>query len=401
MDKLKNEEGYALITVLLIIVIFMVIFVSFMGQAFSSTKQNQVVEKTSHSVALAEMGVSYYKVEVQRVFESKQQSVNDQVINILKTDPQKDYKTEATRLMKDALQQDLGQTKPAVTIDGYPNATFTMKNFLATVISGTNKVRTTFDIVGTENGKNTTLNAEMEIDLKDINLEGGSITPEYNAVPKPENVSSTCTNPTTFSNISCPNGILINQDMTYSENYNGYVGTIYSTADLALNGNGNKSNLILHADSVSLKGNLNSLTNLTLETEHDASFGGQLRVDSSHIYIGGNMVTDDHVTLATSSSLFARGNATIGKSLTIDSTSKMCVNGNFKADDLTINTSGKLFVKGTVTVTKGIPSGTQIIKVTDPTDTYVRQQCGNTFDEYNSIDWKTTTGTVVNNVDYK
>ena len=66
--KKKNEQGYALVSVLLIVTVFTIIFLSFMGQAFSSVKQNQMAEKTTRSVAAAEMGISYYQVTIQKLF---------------------------------------------------------------------------------------------------------------------------------------------------------------------------------------------------------------------------------------------------------------------------------------------------------------------------------------------
>jgi Tfp pilus assembly protein PilX/cytoskeletal protein CcmA (bactofilin family) len=407
MFNKKSEEGYTLVLVLLIITVFSIIFLSFMGQAISGTKQNKIVEKSSQSVALAEMGISYYEVEFQRIFEVKQVDVNNQVINILKADSTKDYKAEATNAMKTALDQAMsnGLIKTTVQVEGYPNSTFSIKNFNSTADPTNRKISLKFDVEGSENGKTTTLNADMVIDLALINLAGGSINPEYNQVEKPTNVSTQCINPSTFTDISCPNGVIIDKSMTYTEQYNGYVGTIYSTGDLVLSGNGNKSKLTLHADSVSLNGNLNSIVDITLESEKNANFGGQLRVENSDLYIGGNMTTDDHVTLALSSRIWTRGNASIGKSLTIDPTSTMCVKGDLSAQQLDIQVNGtqkgRLIIKGSVNVDPSKISGNPPIIVTNSTDKdFLTQNCGNTFDDYNSIDWSKSNGAVIGDVTY-
>ena len=54
--KIKNEQGFTLVTVLLVIIIFMIVGVSAISQSFNTVKQNQLLEKKSQSTAIAEMG---------------------------------------------------------------------------------------------------------------------------------------------------------------------------------------------------------------------------------------------------------------------------------------------------------------------------------------------------------
>ena len=75
MNNIKNEQGFALVSVLMILTILMVVSLSFMGQAANSIKQNQIVEDSSHSVAVAEMGVSYYEVAIQNIYEIKKEEI--------------------------------------------------------------------------------------------------------------------------------------------------------------------------------------------------------------------------------------------------------------------------------------------------------------------------------------
>ena len=152
MKSVQNEKGYALVTVLLIITIFMVIFLSFMGQAFSSVKQNQVVEKKSLSVAAAEMGVSYYQVEIQRIFESKQETISDYIK--ANSSLQTKYKKEAAIKTASELQNafPIGTPQPKIPIDGDSNASFYLEDFVATPDPNPNsyKVNISFNIVGTK-----------------------------------------------------------------------------------------------------------------------------------------------------------------------------------------------------------------------------------------------------------
>ena len=61
---LKENQGYALITVLLIITIFGILSLAFMTKSISSMKQNTSVEKKSQSVEFAEMGATYFQYAV-------------------------------------------------------------------------------------------------------------------------------------------------------------------------------------------------------------------------------------------------------------------------------------------------------------------------------------------------
>ena len=69
MRRIMNDNGgYALVMVLLIITIFMMLALSFMGQSANSTKQNEITEKRAQSVALAEMGSIFYKNAIMNEF---------------------------------------------------------------------------------------------------------------------------------------------------------------------------------------------------------------------------------------------------------------------------------------------------------------------------------------------
>lgn len=67
----KNEKGYALVTVLLTLTIFMVLALSFMGQSANSAKQNLAVEDKAKSTAMAEMGISYVELAVRNIYQEK------------------------------------------------------------------------------------------------------------------------------------------------------------------------------------------------------------------------------------------------------------------------------------------------------------------------------------------
>jgi hypothetical protein len=69
MKHLKNQQGYALLIVLLIIVLFLSISATFMAGSLSNAKQEKTVDTTNQSVASAEMGVRYYTADFKRELE--------------------------------------------------------------------------------------------------------------------------------------------------------------------------------------------------------------------------------------------------------------------------------------------------------------------------------------------
>jgi len=61
MNMRKNEQGYALLIVLFLVVFIMSVSAVFMRGAISNAKQEQIVDTNNLSVVAAEMGVDYYK----------------------------------------------------------------------------------------------------------------------------------------------------------------------------------------------------------------------------------------------------------------------------------------------------------------------------------------------------
>ncbi|MFK8792975.1 hypothetical protein [Planococcus plakortidis] len=66
MKNMKNEKGYALVIVLLIIVLFMGLAATFMAGSLNHAKQEKVVDTGNQAVAAAEMGTIYYSSDFER-----------------------------------------------------------------------------------------------------------------------------------------------------------------------------------------------------------------------------------------------------------------------------------------------------------------------------------------------
>lgn len=85
MKQSNNQNGYALLVVLLMIVLFLGISATFMAGSLNNATQEQTVDTTNQSVASAEMGVNYFTSDFQReleiikadISETTQLAIND------------------------------------------------------------------------------------------------------------------------------------------------------------------------------------------------------------------------------------------------------------------------------------------------------------------------------------
>lgn len=396
MYLVKNENGYALVTVFMIITVFMLVFLTFMGQAFSSVKQNEVVEQSSQSVAVAEMGVSYYQVAIQNIFETKQADVNTHVSNLLNANPSliDNYKEETAKIMASTIKQALLLEPSQVNIIEVPGASFSISNIDTELIPDTNKIKISFSISGTEGGKTSTLASDMSLDLDSIIRNGDAIKfalPTFNEVPRPQ------TGCTTFAN-GCNEVLLENgQAFPGKTNNNGNNNnlsdkTVYATRALTVDGNANNSyNLKVHSDgSITTEGNMNKASKVTLETPQDLILKGHLTVETeSRILVGNDLVSEKfNFKLDDKSFAFIADDALINK-LEISSDSTMCIQGDLTITDTLLPSSNNLIVFGKINGT-----ATNISQET------FEAKCGK-YDSINlTLNWGQSIYTKINNVKY-
>ncbi|MEW9053298.1 MAG: hypothetical protein AB2392_19215 [Neobacillus sp.] len=419
LKKESNEQGYALVSVLLIVVVFSIVFLSFMGQAFSSTKQNQIVEKKTQSVAAAEMGVSFYQVAIQDTYEKNQGTVGTHVKNLMAQpgSSTRDYKREAALKMAELIQSEIP------TISRPTNAPFEVSNFVSTVDpadSSSHVIEISFDITGTAEGRTTKISADMTIDVGGINNDGSTAPtssyepPSFSTVPIP---NAQCTEFETKKTGSSAddefcNEILVgNGYVTPKINGQGLSGkTIYSTGSITLDSNANNSlKLTIHADGpVTIDKNMNSSSTLFLETKSDAIFEGQIRLNtSSNLFVAGNLSNTsgtpgdngNHFAVL-NSNIYVGGNATLNK-VTIDDKSRMCVYGNLNAYSIASGVDN-LYVLGNVTINgqtrtdyRVLPNETQENRVKE-----FYKKCGKFIPGEFKINWGDTIDTELDNVEY-
>ncbi|MEO2074635.1 MAG: hypothetical protein ABGX20_04490 [Bacillus sp. (in: firmicutes)] len=443
MNQVKGEQGYALVIVLVVLTVFSVLFLAFMGQAFNSVKQNQVVEKSSQSVALAEMGVSYYDVAVQDIFEKLKDEIKVKVQNKELT-----TKSDVITYLKSNLKSRITSIPNQSPVDD--NASFTLDKGLnkIDVTSVGDLLKIKLVVLGIKNNDKTDLNVEMVINnLSSINIvtSTASNVPEiiFGNVTKPDIVDVNCKNPESLElsknngnngngrngntnlNVICSDVIIdtannTNGTKTYTGNNDVDVSKIYSTVGLVFTGNlNNRDTLQIFAPSLNMASNFNNSTSVTVETTKNLSIGSNVQnTNHTNFYIGGLLTINGHLDLNSSSNVYIRGTRTqteisnntisqITGQLKIDSTSKMCINGNIKTSKLTIDSKDHLIIKGKVLDFSGNEIINSNIKyVTDTTDkTWLQSQCGNTFEiptptTTSTIEWGNITNSMINDVIY-
>lgn len=376
----ENEKGYTLVAVLLTVTIFMLLAFSFMGQAANSMKQNKAVETKSQSVALAEMGVTYFQHAIQNIFKSNYQSVIQQVKSIRENDKIKRTNDEYTQIAMDLMKSIIenGLEPATISIDDKPSANFLIQyNKNSNIIQDGKILKIDFKSIGTENGKSTTIETVMNIDFSGLMSESGTeetgntgvqnaILPSGDDIPDPGNLS-TCNNgdkKIDYSNTKCQ----VNGSDSYDNNDQlTFNNSIYKvTGALSLpQMNNDIINSTLYVLGSMTTGNMNSLNKLKLHVDGAGHFGhfngsgltdsiieigGNARFDNmkllrSTIYVGKYKAGFGQINGMEDSVIFVDSDADI-KGLDIESNSTVCVNGYLNIENnFNSNSNGKVYAK--------------------------------------------------------
>lgn len=377
---LSSEQGYALVGVLLIMVIFSLVFVTFIGQSFSSAKQNEKVENNSQSVALAEMGISYYQAVVKNIYKTNQQKVTNDFKSFILTEPDRStdyYSLKGSSFMKDEIIRGLNlltSAKPMITIDDHPDASFKLLSYV--VEAYPNRVTIELIVAGSETGtsptKTTTLSTDMTISLNLVEVvvdsgsepSGSKILPNFNLITIPTG-TNVCTQNPPASN--CPK-ILFTGETTYEGN-NTFQGDlqqiIFATGPLTFKNQNKLKNVQLHTEGKFEAKNMQGITSSVIEVNGevgqaavkpgDATFN-QLGLSSSTLFVARNLEVTGKADLI-NSQLYVGGNSTISNKLTINSSSRMCVKGNLTVNNK-IDILGSLIINGKITgkISSGSPT---------------------------------------------
>lgn len=344
---MKNESGYALLTVLLIIVIFMVVSLAFFSQSFNSVKQNNLVETKSQSVALAEMGVDYFYQTVSNTYkrnlpvveaEMKKEMEEDRKSNELKT--AEEYKQRAISLMIERLNTELSEVPKKEVAN---EASFTINfNSGHDIYSTDDGIEIKYEAVGSEKGKNTkigtSLSISMGVEENEMNNGTEGALPDFQSVKKPE-VKQNCLNPSEIKK-DCSEILIKDREFKNEKNLENVL--IYSNNLIKFQNANELNNVKIHANGL-IAENMNNLTNSFIETIGSSTIEGPLRMSNSKLFSNGSILFKGHLEIEDRSFMYVFGSSTIDEHLTIGSGSKACVNGSLSVyGDLEVN--GELYV---------------------------------------------------------
>lgn len=387
MKMLKNEDGYSLLTVILMMTIFTIIFLAFFSYSFNTVKQNKVVETQTQSVSLSEMGVSFFQTAITDIYEDKQSEVNNYILGeIAKDNPVKsndDYTNLAINkmdeLIRKGLKDQLGfdpAVDPHFINEINSDSSYTIKDFHMDKDLLNNEIKINFNSIGKDGVEDAPLRSDMTISVTSKTNNTGGINiglklPNFNQVQKP----SGCISVVCGDLLDLIDGVL---DWLVNNLNNVTNKTVYSTSGLSLGKNDNinsSENLSIHAvENINILGNVNSAVNLLLETQGNATFGSQLNTSgnskvfikndlttngntdflgSSLVYVGKDLINNKHLNLGGTSTTLIEGNAKINDKLNMSSSAKMCVKGNVEINnlsDININSNIGLIVKNKILV---------------------------------------------------
>ncbi|MEK4530206.1 hypothetical protein [Solibacillus sp. FSL K6-1554] len=373
---LRNESGYTLVIVLLIITLFTVFTLSFMGISANTTKQNEVVERNIQSVTLAEMGITYFQQAISNSFVThksgvinniKSQRNIDITNNTLKTDGH--YINLAITLMKNELDNTINSISHTIQINSKPSSQFTItpainSNFY---INKTNGFVISFISIGTENGKQASIEGKMEFDFSKVFLpsppssEDNTFTPilQNNLIVDPGHLQNcpNFNNKFEFYEISCQT----TGSITYHQNDGlSFEKSLYKVTGSLTTGNMNKDiiNSTLYIVGSMTGGNMNSLNfsnihvggslsglnfngngfnHSKLQVLGAASIGNS-KLNNSQIYIGGS-ASFGNINGIEESTIFINSSATIG-GVDFGKNATICVNGPLTIGHINNNSNG-------------------------------------------------------------
>jgi len=208
---LSNNHGYTLFIVLMTIVIFTILALSFTVQTASSKKQNMRVEENYQSKALAEMGSEYYMIALKNEFDDMQIKAEEAQKSYLSRFNAEDISDstiqEARRYGIEVAYSyfidQISGIQNSKVIDGTPSNP-NYKIVPNEPIRNGDSLSITFDSIGSIDNHKTTINGVLEIDLAGMydplklptkdNYFKPSKPKESNLIPNPDpnNTFKTC-----------------------------------------------------------------------------------------------------------------------------------------------------------------------------------------------------------------
>ncbi|WP_172369028.1 hypothetical protein [Sporosarcina jiandibaonis] len=370
--EIRNEKGYTLLVVLLVVTFIMIIAASFATASVSTAKQEKTVDENNLAVVAAEMGVDHYKTAMLNEFINRreeliiaaQHEINELVANpdfaglneTQKEDELQDISLEIGEMLKsflDAKIQTLLGGERVTPIDGdtkYELVDLSVK--IEDVVEEV-EVEVTKQVVvnGKISGVSTNTNKdkrELEFDLKfnfinlsNVNLdidggqeidfenpsEGAKVCDQYNGGEKCKliNIES--------STVYFKDGYINPKSNTNAKDF--------KNSNIYVNGNIDVQNL-------------NGLSNVYINVSGDflaQNLQSDLGIDNSTIVVGGSLQGKN--MLVTNTTILVNSDFKAGQLKVVDN-SKVCIGGDLKGEpadnketsiDLTIEKLSEVYLR--------------------------------------------------------
>ena len=170
MKKLENENGYALLVVLLVVVLFLGFSATFLKGSLNHATQERSVDTSNQSVAAAEMGVLYYTASFEKELELEllniQKEINEK-LDVLKQCDGCDFESEIRILNQNKINE---YKSTVLTKVGNLNGTESNKGYYKREVSVDGRMSYTVQSATAE--IKDTNKIEVEINLEGISKQG-------------------------------------------------------------------------------------------------------------------------------------------------------------------------------------------------------------------------------------
>ncbi|MDN4495508.1 hypothetical protein [Ureibacillus aquaedulcis] len=379
----NNSDGYAILIVLMITAVFTVFALSFLVISANTTKQNNIVEQNSQSVAIAEMGVTYFEHAINNSIHTHQDTVLTYVKNLRANDiadkknyPDDYYIDIAISEMMGYLQTDVNDLNLTVGIKGNSTGDFYISPTETDFFKNTSKgIDVLYKSRGTEDSKSTTIEGKLKLDFSQFLVTkvappgtGTKTTPilQANQISDPGNNLTSCPNydkKVEFNAINCQ----ITGSMTYDDsvsfdnskvkvtgaltadkiNKGFYDSTLYVLGSMTVYGNMKKSDNINLFVGGAFSGlnfiDNDGITNSVIEIMGSASMHNT-KFTNSTMYIGG-VTTIHQLNGDDYSTVFINANTTVDTKIKLSNRSKVCINGHLDVNNIDTDSTSKVYAK--------------------------------------------------------
>ncbi|QTD41570.1 hypothetical protein [Sporosarcina sp. Te-1] len=358
----NNENGYALLIVLLLIVLILSLTAVFFRGSLSNAKQEMIVDENHLTVMAAESGVDYIKSELSNEFYGKREELDNFIKQEIKTAGEKNklnydsIQIVATKKLEGYLSEILIQEKsraPRKIESYYRHQLVDYKieaNKTVGVISITGSVAGLYENGEVKKEKSITFNQIFKVPNYNPLLSessGSNIDVPNMYKLYPDNVKASACK-------SKNEGKIEEQTCSGDRNAN-YKDIEDSTVYFPDGFNKSTGNLEVEESKIYAKGdfrvnNFNDLEDSLFLLDGSFSAKNMNEIEDSTMMVNGNMTIESNMELE-ESSLIVRGATHIKGHLTVKDKSRVCISGSLTVDKhLTIEDQSILYIWGSYVV---------------------------------------------------